>query len=79
MSTIVAPVLKKFNDAVLAATTFAVTTEPVSIAPSPPITLATIREVAVTEVFLNSILKPVSAATELCSCDLISPLVPLIE
>ena len=71
--------LKKFSDAVFAPTTLAVTTEPVIIAPSPPITLATIREVAVIDVFLNSILKPVSAATELCSCDLISPRAPLIE
>ena len=45
--------LKKFKEAVFALTTLAVTTDPVIIDPSPPIILATTKESATIEVFLN--------------------------
>ena len=61
------PILKKLNDAVFAATTLAVTIEPVIIGPAPPTTFATINEFAFTDVFLNSKVHPVSAATVDCN------------
>ena len=77
-SAITVPVLKKLNDAVAVAITLAVRTEPVIIEGLPPITLATINELAFIDVFLNSKVQPVSAATLDCKWDLISPLEPLI-
>ena len=53
LSAIATPQFQKFIEAVCALTTLVVTTDPVTIPPSPPITLVTIKELADIAVFLN--------------------------